>query len=83
MRHPNRPRWVAITVILALLLLAGCSSPSAPQPAKQQVIVYVTATGHKYHRDGCRYLSRSKFAITLEDAKADGYGPCSVCNPPR
>jgi len=44
--------------------------------------VYITATGNKYHLDGCRYLSDSKIAISLIDACKKGYGPCSVCNPP-
>jgi hypothetical protein len=43
--------------------------------------VYVTKTGQKYHADGCRYLSRSKFAIDLTDA-CKKYTACSVCNPP-
>lgn len=43
--------------------------------------VYITETGSKYHRSGCRYLSKSKIAITLSSAKAQGYSPCSVCNP--
>ena len=45
--------------------------------------VYVTATGECYHRAGCRYLSHSKFPISLKDAKAQGYRPCSVCDPPQ
>ncbi len=44
--------------------------------------VYITATGTKYHRDGCRYLEESKIAISLSEAKAQGYTPCKVCNPP-
>ena len=44
--------------------------------------VYITATGTKYHLDGCQYLSDSKIAISLVDACKKGYGPCSVCKPP-
>lgn len=47
------------------------------------IIVYITKTGEKYHRDGCRSLSKSKIPISLAEAKARGYEPCSVCNPPR
>lgn len=43
--------------------------------------VYITKTGSKYHRDGCRYLSKSKIAIDLASA-IKSYGPCSVCKPP-
>jgi len=49
----------------------------------QNVTVYMTKTGSKYHRDGCRYLSKSKITISLKDAKSRGYEPCSVCNPPQ
>lgn len=40
--------------------------------------VYVTATGSKYHRAGCSYLKSSR-AISLADAIAAGYTPCSRC----
>ena len=53
---------------------AGTSPPT--------VIVYVTKTGAKYHRADCQYLSSSRIAMTLEAAKAGGYTPCSVCDPP-
>ena len=43
--------------------------------------VYITKTGEKYHRDGCRYLKKSQIAIDKDDAVAQGYTPCSVCNP--
>jgi micrococcal nuclease len=43
--------------------------------------VYVTKTGSKYHREGCRYLARSQIPTPLKDASAR-YGACSVCNPP-
>ncbi len=45
-------------------------------------LYYITNTGTKYHRDGCQYLSSSKIAITLSEACAKGYSPCSVCKPP-
>lgn len=44
-------------------------------------IVYITRTGSKYHRAGCRYLSRSQIAISKSQAISQGYTPCSVCNP--
>ena len=42
--------------------------------------VYVTRTGGKYHRAGCRYLARSKIPMKLEEAQ-DQYEPCPVCRP--
>lgn len=46
------------------------------------VIVYITNTGSKYHRENCSYL-KSKNAISLREAVEQGYTPCSRCNPPR
>ncbi len=45
--------------------------------------VYITETGECYHRGDCRYLSHSKIPISLKDAKAQDYRPCSVCDPPQ
>jgi len=62
---------------------AGRNGARAPptRPAQQEErIVYVTRTGEKYHRDGCRYLSRSRISIGLKAAQAR-YSPCSVCRP--
>lgn len=47
------------------------------------ITVYITRTGKKYHRGSCSYLRRSKIPISLKDAVARGYTPCSRCNPPR
>ena len=44
-------------------------------------IVYITRTGTKFHRAGCRYLRHSAIPIRRSDAIAQGYEPCSVCRP--
>ena len=41
--------------------------------------VYVTNTGSKYHRAGCRYLNNSAHSMSLSQAQAAGYSACSVC----
>lgn len=41
--------------------------------------VYITEHGKKYHRVGCQYLSDSKITISLDNAEAKGYTPCSRC----
>ena len=43
--------------------------------------VYITKSGTKFHRDGCSSLSKSKIAISYEDAVARGFQPCGRCNP--
>jgi hypothetical protein len=56
----------------------------APAPApRSDVTVYVTKTGEKYHLGSCSYLRQSKIAISLSDAKSQGYGACSRCRPPQ
>jgi hypothetical protein len=84
-------RLAAILLFLATTLL--CPAPSQPVHAQQptaqvaqdpqSVTVFITKTGKKYHRDGCRYLRQSRIPVALKDAKANGYTACSVCNPPR
>lgn len=44
-------------------------------------IIYVTGTGKKYHREGCRYLRKSTTPMNLCDAIDAGYTPCKVCRP--
>lgn len=67
---------------------AASSAPKAaetpaPSTEPQTVTVYITDSGKKYHSAGCQYLKKSKIAIDLDSAKAEGYEPCSKCNPPR
>jgi len=72
----------------ALLFVAPTQHIVAQQPTlqlaqdPQQVTVYITKTGKKYHRDGCRSLSQSKIKTTLQEAKAKGYTACKACHPP-
>ena len=63
----------------------GSSSDSSSVPAAysssddQSETVYVTDTGSKYHRAGCRYLKKSQIPMSLSEAKRQGYTACSVC----
>lgn len=92
MRRLNALFVAGVIAVTLLAGLCGCSSaasypPSgsggsgapASQPIEQ--VVYITRTGAKFHRAGCRYLSRSETAISRSEAVAEGYAPCSVCNP--
>ena len=60
----------------------GIWKQSKEESPSDDIIVYVTKTGTKYHSAGCRYLSKSCIPIKLSEAKKR-YSPCSVCNPPR
>lgn len=58
---------------------AAASKWNSPAPQTDSSRYYITKTGSKYHRGGCRYLSKSAIEITRSEAEARGYGPCSVC----
>jgi hypothetical protein len=74
---------IAVGILVALLLaLFGIErAETSPQPGSQ-TIVYITRTGVRYHRDGCRSLLRSRIPIPLQQAQARGYTPCRICKPP-
>jgi len=59
------------------------TTPDEDEEIPSDSTVYITKTGEKYHSSGCRYLSRSCIPILLSVAKAQGYTPCSVCDPPQ
>ena len=42
---------------------------------------FKTTSGTKFHKDRCRYLSKSKIPINFTEAQASGLGPCSACRP--
>lgn len=52
-----------------------------PDPKPVEQTVYITKTGKKFHRNGCRSLSKSKISISRSNAIKKGYSPCSVCKP--
>lgn len=68
-RHPAKPSTGTLTR----------THRTPAQTREASVTVYVTRTGHKFHRAGCRYLSRSQIPIDKKKAIAEGFSPCSVC----
>ena len=77
----NLLRYLSPSPSAAPVSEAPVTDTASEEPV--EVTVYVTKTGEKYHSDGCQYLSRSQIPISLADAKAGGYTPCSKCHPPR
>nr|WP_268064259.1 ComEC/Rec2 family competence protein [Clostridium estertheticum] len=65
------------------VVLTPAPSKASQSEQSQNVTVYVTKTGKKYHVDGCSTLSKSKIPISLKEAKQEGYTPCEKCNPPQ
>lgn len=73
----SKMKRLCIALVSALL----CISMIAPVHvmAAGNDVVYITNTGKKYHAANCISLRKSKHAITLANAKASGYTPCSKC----
>lgn len=50
---------------------------------RNDAAVYITKTASMYQRLGCRDLCKSCTPISLSEAKAEGYTPCSLCKRPE
>ena len=59
---------------------SASASPQARRSAGGTDPVYVTRTGRKYHKEGCRFLSKSKIPMKRNEA-VERYEPCGVCEP--
>ena len=70
---------ISFVLLVALFVLSGCCN----YVRDDDPTVYITNTESKYHRFSCSYLSQSKISISLSSAIAQGYTPCSRCDPPR
>jgi len=60
---------------------AGEQAPSVKADSNQ-IVVYITKSGEKYHREGCQHLRKSARSIPLSEAVEKGYEPCKRCKPP-
>ncbi len=56
-------------------------TPSNSFASEDQIEVYRTDTGTKYHRGDCHTLKHSKVAIPLNEAIEEGLEPCGICKP--
>ena len=78
-----------LLLVVPLFFLCPVGTLIGQAPAPQQVeqpkteAVYITRTGKKYHRAGCRSLRQSSMPMELKDAKAKGYTPCGICHSPK
>lgn len=71
----TRPQPRILSLLLFLFYLSVASHSADAQT------VYVTKTGKKYHKEDCRYLKYSKYAVSLQEAKDKYYTACLVCKP--
>ena len=73
-----------LITLLAVLFFSSIMSGSLSGdqcPSSTNDIVYITETGTKYHRIGCRYLEESCIPIARDEAKKRDLTPCKVCDP--
>ena len=57
------------------------TSTASPKPSQSsEEVVYVTASGTRYHRADCRTAGKDAQAIPLTEAKKS-YKPCGRCKP--
>lgn len=91
-----KKRIVQICCVLAVIVIAllaapgidtsritGMVSGSETQENVDDMTVFMTDHGNRYHVDGCSYLRSSSNPISYGEAKASGLEPCSRCNPDR
>ncbi|MCB2358761.1 hypothetical protein [Clostridium estertheticum] len=85
-----------MSFLTALFILLGTSLPtlavnttasvtsnksSYSAKATKSYTVYITNTGKKYHKKGCRYLKKSSIAVKKSSILSKGYTACKICNP--
>lgn len=75
--QPRAPQGVARATV-------SPSAPAAKEGASKSddSTVFVTASGSRYHKSGCRHLSADARAMPLSQARGK-YSPCKVCKPPE
>lgn len=57
----------------------GNDEVAVQENVQNSQIYYVTATGKKYHKAGCSYLTKSKREVTYDEIISGGYSACSRC----
>ena len=72
---------LCISLLCPIALPVHAQQGKTAQQEQKTETVFITRTGKRYHRDGCRYLASSKIPVSLTGAKARGYTACKVCHP--
>ena len=77
----NSKTTVKTTIVTTTITELQETATTTLAPLLDTDICYVTASGEKYHRQGCRYLKRSCLEMLVGEAKEKKYTPCKVCKP--
>ena len=78
MKRSLQKKAAALLLILVMILSLSVTVLAYTVPGT--TVVFVTTYGEKYHRIGCPYLL-SVHSLTIREAEASGYKPCSRCHP--
>lgn len=76
---PEPPQEAAVEPVTPSQPVEETPVYTPPVTNDQGYTVYITNTGSKYHRAGCRHLKDSQIAIDINDAIAQGYTACKNC----
>ncbi len=73
-----KTKKLSIVLAALLFLLTACSNNNSPV---QNETVTITRTGRKYHKSHCQYVvgKDDTKTVSLSDATATGFTPCSIC----
>ncbi|MDR1650296.1 MAG: hypothetical protein LBR87_00750 [Synergistaceae bacterium] len=78
MKSTGRKVFSAVFAAAVILLFAA----EVPTQALPFTTVYITRPGRFYHRRGCIALRHGAIAISVSNAKEQGFQPCRRCAPP-
>ncbi len=72
-----------ITLVLATLFCLNSCKMLFDSEASSSYTVYVTSSGHAYHRSSCGSIKHSKhvYSMSKGEAEGKGYSRCSKCKP--
>jgi len=79
---PYQPQTTPVPTPAPTPVVTDSGSGTSDTSGSDDTVVYITRTGERYHKDGCRHLSRSKIESTISAAKAQGLTACGTCRPP-
>lgn len=82
LQNVEQDRENALNILTAPL--KGEKTSENTNSSNEDLIVYISGKGIKYHLEDCRIIAKlNPTPISLKTAVNEGYEPCSVCNPPK
>lgn len=69
-----------ILIFAGLMISVVSSAQEKEKATENDITVYITKSGVKYHKSTCNYLKGGGIPKKLSEVK-DTHSPCSVCKP--